>query len=72
MQPANLQHIIWQLLILLNALCISSAEFPFPLAFPEGGSETLKGLHRVKVITNKIPKYKLTSQQYNKEIHSTA
>lgn len=69
MQPANLLHITWQLLILLNALCIPSAEEgDFFLLFQREAHEVLKGLFRVKVLTDKIPEYKFTSQQYNKKL----
>lgn len=70
-QPANLQHVIWQLLILVNALCIASAEggdyYFFFLLFQKKAHEVLEGLHRMDVITDVIPKYKFTSQQYNKK-----
>jgi len=57
------------LLILVNVLCISYAEEGdyFFLLFQKKVEEVLEGLHRVDVITDRIPKYKFTSQQYNKK-----
>lgn len=70
MQPANLLHFVWQLLILLSALCIPTAEEGdfFFLLFQRETHEVLKGLLRVKVLTEEIPKYKFTSQQYNRKL----
>lgn len=38
------------------------------MLFQREAHEVLKGLFRVKVLTDKIPEYKFTSQQYNKKL----
>lgn len=38
------------------------------MLFQRETHEVLKGLLRVKVLTEEIPKYKFTSQQYNRKL----